>query len=139
MSADMGAEKSERREVVSGAPWEERVGYCRAVRSGPLVSVSGTAAVEPDGSVTEGGAGAQAERIFRIIEEALGELDASMEQVVRTRIYVVEMDDWPAVAEAYRGRFGASRPAATLVQVSALVEPAMLVEIEVDAWSPEGG
>ena len=126
-----------RREVGSGGAYEERVGYCRAVRSGPLVSVSGTAAVEPDGGVTPGGAGAQAERIFQIIEQALRELDASMEQVVRTRIYVVNVEDWPAVAAVFRGRFGESRPTATLVEVSGLIERSMLVEIEVDAWSPE--
>ena len=139
MSADLSAEGNGRREVGSGTPWEERVGYCRAVRSGPLVSVSGTVGVEPDGTLAADDAGRQAARALEIIEEALGELDASMDQVVRTRIYVVDMGDWPAVAEAYRGRFGESRPTATLVQVSALVEPAMLVEIEVDAWSPEGG
>ena len=126
-----------RREVRSGSPYEARVGYCRAVRSGPLVCVSGTAAVEPDGGVTPGGAGAQAERIFQIIEQALRELDASMDQVVRTRIYIVNIEDWPAIAAVYRGRFGESRPTATLVQVSALIERSMLVEIEVDAWSPE--
>ena len=127
-----------RREVGSGGPYEERVGYCRAVRSGPLVCVSGTAATEPDGAVTPGGAAAQTERIFQIIEQALGELDASMEEVVRTRIYVVDAADWPAIAAVYRGRFGGSRPAATLVEVSGLIERSMLVEIEVDAWSPLG-
>ena len=128
---------SGRREVRSASPYEQRVGYSRAVRSGPLVCVSGTAATEPDGAVTPGGAAAQTERIFQIIEQALGELDALMDQVVRTRIYVVDAADWPAIAAVYRGRFGQSRPTATLVQVSALIEPAMLVEIEVDAWSPE--
>ena len=127
-----------RQEVGSGGPYEERVGYCRAVRSGPLVCVSGTAATEPDGAVTPGGAAAQTERIFQIIEQALGELDASMDQVVRTRIYVVDAADWPAIAAVYRGRFGGSRPAATLVEVSGLIERSMLVEIEVDAWSPLG-
>ena len=127
-----------RREVGSGGPYEERVGYCRAVRSGPLVCVSGTAATEPDGAVTPGGAAAQAERAFEIIEAALGELGASMEEVVRARIYVVDVGDWPAVAAVFRGRFGGSRPAATLVQVSGLIERSMLVEIEVDAWSPLG-
>ena len=139
MSTDMSAGGSERQEVRSGSPWEERVGYCRAVRSGPLVSVSGTVGLEADGTLAESDAGRQAARALEIIEAALGELEASMDQVVRTRIYVVDIEDWPAVAEAYRGRFGASRPTATLVQVSALVEPAMLVEIEVDAWSPLGG
>lgn len=138
MSTDVSAGGSERREVRGGSPWEERVGYCRAVRSGPLVSVSGTVGLEADGTLAEGNAGRQAARALEIIETALGELGASMDQVVRTRIYVVDIEDWPAVAEAYRGRFGASRPTATLVQVSALVEPAMLVEIEVDAWSPLG-
>ena len=139
MSTNVSAGGSERREVRSGSPWEERVGYCRAVRSGPLVSVSGTVGLEADGTLAEGDAGRQAARALEIIEAALGELGASMDQVVRTRIYVVDIENWPAVAEAYRGRFGASRPTATLVQVSALVEPAMLVEIEVDAWSPLGG
>ena len=139
MSTNVSAGGSERREVRSGSPWEERVGYCRAVRSGPLVSVSGTVGLEADGTLAEGDAGRQAARALEIIETALGELGASMDQVVRTRIYVVDIEDWPAVAEAYRGRFGASRPTATLVQVSALVEQAMLVEIEVDAWSPLGG
>ena len=127
-----------RREVGSGGPYEERVGYCRAVRSGPLVCVSGTVGMEPDGSVTRGGAGAQAERAFEIIEAALGELGASMEEVVRARIYVVDVGDWPAVTAVFRGRFGGSRPAATLVEVSGLIERSMLVEIEVDAWSPLG-
>lgn len=104
-----------------------------------MVSVSGTVGLEADGTLAEGDAGRQAARALEIIEAALGELGASMDQVVRTRIYVVDIENWPAVAEAYRGRFGASRPTATLVQVSALVEPAMLVEIEVDAWSPLGG
>lgn len=139
MSTNVSAGGSERREVRSGSPWEERVGYCRAVRSGPLVSVSGTVGLEADGTLAEGNAGRQAARALEIIETALDELAASMDQVVRTRIYVVDIGDWPPVAEAYRGRFGASRPTATLVQVSALVEPAMLVEIEVDAWSPLGG
>ncbi len=129
---------SERRRVGSGSRYEGLFGYSRAVRSGPLVSVSGTAAIEPDGSVTRGGAGAQAERCLEITAEALEQLGASLEDVIRTRIYLVDIEDWPAVGAVHARRFGAIRPAATLVQVSRLIDPAMLVEIETDAWIPSG-
>ena len=127
---------TERREVRSRTGYEDWIGYCRAVRTGPLVTVAGTVATEPDGTVTDGDAGVQTVRIFEIISEALASLDASMDQVVRIRIFVVDMNDWAAVAEVVRGSFGDSRPTATLVEVTALMEPSMLVEIEMDAWSP---
>lgn len=126
-----------RRQASSGSAYEDRFGFSRAVRTGPLIAVSGTAPIEPDGSVTPGGAGAQMRRCLAIIAESLSTLGGSLEDVVRTRMYVTNMADWPAVAEAHRERFGHIRPAATIVQVSALVEAAMLGEVEADAWVEE--
>ena len=122
-----------RRHTQSASPFESQFGYCRAVRVGNQIIVSGTAAIEPDGSVTDGDAGVQAARCLAIIESALVELGASLRDVVRTRIYLTDVSQYPLVGEAHRAAFGDVRPAATLVEVSALIDPAMLVEIEVDA------
>ncbi len=120
--------------VFSGAPWEDRVGYCRALRTGNRVFVTGTAPVAEDGSVhAPGDAYAQAQRCLDIIEGALTELGAGLNHVVRTRIYVTDIDRWEEVGRAHGERFRGRPPATTLVEVSRLIDPAMLVEIEADA------
>ncbi len=122
-----------RRSTQSASPFEEQFAFARAVRVGNLIHVSGTAAIEPDGTVTPGGAGPQTERCLAIIESALAELDSSLSDVVRTRIYITDISRYPAVAEAHHAAFADIRPAATMVEVSALIHPDMVIEIEADA------
>jgi enamine deaminase RidA (YjgF/YER057c/UK114 family) len=124
-----------RTNVGSGTPWEEIVGYSRVVAVGPQVWVTGTTATLPEGGHTGAGdAGAQARQVLANIERALGAVGATLADVVRTRIYVVDIArDWRAVGAAHAERLGQIKPATTMVQVSALIEPWMLVEIEVDA------
>ncbi len=122
-----------RERTSSGGPFEERFGYCRAVRVGNQIHVSGTAAVEPDGRVTSGGVGAQTARCLRIIGDALADLGGSLADVVRVRIYITDIGQYEATGEHLRAAFGDHPPAATMVEVSGLIDPEMLVEIEVDA------
>lgn len=120
--------------VSTGAPWEETVGYCRAVRVGDHVAVSGTAPVGDDGEVVGvGDAYAQARRCIEIIERAMTEAGASLEHVVRTRMFVTDISQWEAIGRAHGEAFGAIRPATSMVEVRALIDPDMLVEIEADA------
>ena len=118
----------------SGSAWEPRVGYSRAVRVGRLVYVAGTTATDERGEVVgRGDAYAQTVVILRKIEAALSAVGAGMKDVVRTRMFVTDIATWEAVGRAHAEHLGHVRPAATMVQVAQLVDPAMMVEIEVDA------
>jgi enamine deaminase RidA (YjgF/YER057c/UK114 family) len=125
---------SDRLNIHTGAPWESIVGYCRAVRVGSHVAVTGTAAVGENGEVVGvGDAKVQTRRCLEIIEKALMDAGASLSDVVRTRIYVTDISQWEAVGRAHGEVFGEVYPATTMVEVSALIDPDMLVEIEADA------
>ena len=123
----------------SGGPWESVVGYSRVVRSGDYVHVAGTTATVDGVVVGQGDPGEQTRVTLRIIGEALAKAGATFEQVVRTRIFVVDISDWQAVGGAHGEVFADIRPVSTMVEVSRLIDPAHLVEIEVDAYSPIGG
>ena len=124
-----------RQNVSTGAPWEQKVGYCRAVRTGPHISVSGTAPVGEDGEVVGAGdAYAQTKRCIEIIAKALEEAGAGLEHVVRTRMFVTDITQWEAIGRAHGEAFGEIRPASSMVEVRALIDPDMLVEIEADAF-----
>jgi enamine deaminase RidA (YjgF/YER057c/UK114 family) len=111
------------------------VGYARALRVGPMIEVSGTTAVDAEGKVVgRGDAYIQVCHVLGIIRRALEELGGSLRDVTRTRFYVTNIDDWRLVAKAHAEIFGAIRPVTTLVEVSRLIDPDLLVEIEVSAW-----
>lgn len=133
----MAVNEIKRKCVFSGAPWEEKVGYCRALRAGDMVFVTGTAPVADDGSVhSPGNAYEQTRRCFEIIDQALRELEVHRNQIVRTRMYVTDITQHEDYGKAHLEFVGNHRPCTTMVEVKSLIDPEMLIEIEVDAVSP---
>ena len=124
--------------VYSKAPWEQKVGYCRALKAGSQILVTGTAPVDESGQGVHapGDGYAQAKRCLELIERALSQLGAGRKNVVRTRMFVTDISRWADYGRAHRERFGDHPPATTMVEVRALIHPDMLIEIEAEAVCP---
>ncbi|HER2177933.1 TPA: RidA family protein [Streptococcus pyogenes] len=122
-----------RQQVFTGSPWEPLVGYCRAIRVGNRIEVAGTTAMQDGLVVGAGDPYAQTRFILQTIENALKELGADMSHVVRTRMFVTDISRWEEVGKAHGEFFGQIQPVATMVEVSALIDPLLMVEIEAEA------
>lgn len=125
----------QRERVFSGAPWETKVGYCRAIKAGDHVYVTGTAPVDEKGSTfAPGDPYGQTKRCFKIIESSLARLGVSLSQVVRTRLFVTDISHWEAYGRAHHEFFKDFPPTTSMIEVKGLIEPEMLIEIEADAY-----
>lgn len=125
---------AERTQIQTAAPWEPIVGYSRAVRVGPFIAVTGTTALDAEGQlVGAGDAEAQARQCLVNVRAAIERLGGRVEHVIRTRMFVTDISAWEAIGRAHGEMFGAIRPATTMVEVSRLIDPRMLIEIEADA------
>lgn len=122
-----------RRNISSGSPWEDIVGYSRAVRAGNTIEVAGTTAMDGEVLIGKGDLYVQAVFIFQKIEKVLSEAGASMKDVIRTRMYVTDISNWEAAGKAHAEFFSTIRPVATMVEVSRLINDDLLIEIEVTA------
>ncbi|UKS30243.1 RidA family protein [Paenibacillus sp. HWE-109] len=122
-----------RTRVFTGSPWEPLVGYCRAIRVGDRIEVAGTTAMQNGEVVGVGNAYEQARFVLATIEQALQELGASLSDVIRTRMYVTDISQWEAFGRAHGEFFGTVQPVATMVEVKALIDPLLMIEIEVEA------
>ncbi len=121
--------------IYSGAPWESKVGYCRAIKAGKHIYITGTAAVDDEGkTVAPGNAYKQTRRCLEIIDNALKELGATVSHVVRTRMFVTDISRWEEYGQAHQEAFKDHPPATTMVEVKALINPDMLIEVEADAY-----
>lgn len=121
----------------SHAPWEQQVGYCRALRAGAHIYVTGTAPVADDGSIfAPGDPEAQAAHCLELIERALQKVGAERHHIVRTRMFVTDIEQWEAFGRAHKAFFEDHVPTTSMVQVVRLIDPAMLIEIEADAYAP---
>jgi len=126
---------AEVRRAFSGSPWEKKVGYCRALRKGPHVWVTGTVALDEAGNpFAPGDPEAQAHRCFQIIEKALADIDVEMRDVVRTRMFVTDISHWEAFGRAHAEVFKDHPPTTTMVEVSRFIGPQFMIEVEVDAY-----
>lgn len=128
-----------RTRVFTGSPWEPVVGYCRAIRIGDRIEVAGTTAMKDGEVVGVGNAYEQARFILQTIEKALQELDAQLSDVVRTRMFVTDISLWEEFGRAHGEYFRDVQPVATMVEVKALIDPKLLIEIEVEAIVTEAG
>ncbi|MDB5280015.1 MAG: RidA family protein [Ferruginibacter sp.] len=125
-----------RKQIGSGSPWEDIVGYSRAVKVGNIIEVAGTTAMDGDTLVGEGDVYAQTIFIFQKIDQALQDLGSSLNDVVRTRMFVTNINDWELIGRAHGEFFAAIKPVATMVEVKALINSDLLIEIEVTAIIP---
>lgn len=125
--------EEQRRRVGTGSPWEPIVGYSRAIRVGSVIEVAGTTAMQDGEVVGKGDAYAQTKHILSLIERALKELGGGLSDVVRTRMFVTDISRWEEIGRAHGEAFGDIRPVATMVEVKALIDPDLLVEIEAQA------
>lgn len=131
-----GEDIVERKQVFTGSPWESTVGYCRAIRIGERIEVAGTTAMQGGEVVGKGNPYEQTRFILQLIEKALGDLGASLTHVVRTRMFVTDISRWEEFGRAHGEFFRDIQPVATMVEVQALIDPDLLIEIEVEAVAP---